>query len=329
MGVHNEEEYLETAIESILHQTYDSLEFIITDDASTDRSQDIIESYGDQRIKIINNEINRGLTYSLNRALDHATGTYVARQDADDVSESERLERQVAFLEWYDDVALVGSGATLIDGKGDRIAQRIGYCNPTYEDFLEKNRLIHGSILARRSVLDALGGYDEFFQYSQDYDLWLRLLKKYKVANIADPLYRLRIHDESVYFSRKDESILYSTFARHLATGEVKPELKNELQGRGIQDYWDHLTDKQQAAVHLNLAKRYLRYGHQRAAVQEFKKAIEANGLSTRIIVLNGLARSNQFLIRAIHWSLRKYLNVQTRLHNWLWCPYEYDTSLE
>jgi len=321
MGVYNEEEFLDTAIESLLTQTYRNFEFIIVDDASTDTTRDIATSYDDDRIEVLENKQNQGLTYSLNRALEYASGKYVARQDADDISEPNRLERQVAFLEEHDDVAVVGTGATLIDGDGNALDTRIGYCYPTHRDFLEKNCLVHGSILARRDVLEDVGGYDEFFRYSQDYELWLRLARTEQLANIPEPLYNLRIHDKSVYFSRKDKSALYSKLAHDMAMGTIDPETEAEVRNQGILEYWNHLTDTDRAAVHLELAQRYLRYGHRKPALDECRKARSVTGTSLSLLGQMALAYAGSRPISLTRWGVRRYLNLKTRIHNRFACP--------
>lgn len=322
MGVFNEEKYIEDAIDSILAQTFSDFEFLIVDDNSQDQSSNIIESYNDPRIRFIKNETNHGLTASLNRALDLATGTYIARQDADDISEPNRFEKQVSFLEQNTNVSIVGTGTYLIDGDGEIVDKRLGYCNPTFEDFLNKSHLVHGSILVRRSVLDELGGYDEFFRYGQDYDLWLRLSKQYNVANIPDPYYRHRIHDEGVYFSRKDESALYTMFARHLATDTANHDIKEELSESGISNYYDCLDRSQRAAFHCNLAVRYLRYGHRKQALNECKKAIRCSGININIMLLLLLALGGKTPTKAVRWSVRRYLNWKIAFKNWVFCPY-------
>lgn len=323
MGVYNEEDYLSDAIESVIDQTFEDFEFLIVDDDSDDSSPEIVRSYDDSRITLIENEVNRGLTKSLNRALDRASGTYVARQDADDISAPERFEKQVGFLEAHDEVALVGTGAQLIDDEGNALDTRIGYCNPTYSDLLEKNHIIHGSILARRRVFEKLDGYDEFYQYSQDYNLWLQLAKTHRIANLPEPLYKLRVHDESVYFSRKDESALYSKFAHDLARGTVGPDTEADLRQNGILQYWDHLSNEERAAVHRELAIRYLRYGHCEPALEECYKAKSAAGLDLTLAGLLTLAYIGEPAISLTRWGFRRYLNLKARVHNRFFCPYD------
>jgi glycosyltransferase involved in cell wall biosynthesis len=102
--VYNGERFLREAVESILNQTFEDFEFIIINDGSTDRTGEILNSYKDERLKIFN-QPNRGLTKSLNRALKLSQGKYIARQDADDISEPNRLEVQVTYLEFHPEVA--------------------------------------------------------------------------------------------------------------------------------------------------------------------------------------------------------------------------------
>lgn len=322
MGVYNEEKYIQEAIDSILGQTFGDFEFIIVDDNSQDESANLIESYDDSRIQFIKNKTNRGLTTSLNRALDHATGTYVARQDADDISEPKRFEKQISLLEQNTDVSLVGTGTYLINSDGEIVDKRLGYCNPTFDDFLDKSYLVHGSIIARRTVLEELGGYDEFFRYGQDYDLWLRLSKQYNVVNIPAPYYRHRIHNEGVYFSRKDESALYTMLARHLATNKTKQKTKDKLRESEILNYYNMLDNSQREAFHRSLAIRYLRYGHHKQAITECNKAANYKKTSIKLILVYLLALGGSKPTKLVRWLMRRYLNLKTNLHNLHSCPY-------
>ena len=325
MGVYNEENFLTGAIDNILNQTHEDFEFIIVDDASTDQSPEIVSSYGDPRITLLENDTNRGLTYSLNRALEHAAGAYIARQDADDISHPERLERQVEFLEKNEDVAVVGTGAYLIDGDGRVIDRRVPKCDPSFEDFMEKGHLIHGSIMARRSILEEDGGYNEFFRYAQDQELWLRLAKDHPRANIPDPLYRHRIHDEGVYFSRKDESAMYGKLARDLVTGQTDPDMLEKLEREGVLAYYEELSPQRRASFHRDLATRYLRYGHTEPALEECQQAREYEPYALQNLLLSVLARTGPGGTKPVRWLMRRYLNIKTRVHNRVSCPYEFD----
>ena len=116
MSVYNGEKYLKRSIDSILNQTFKDFEFIIINDGSTDKSLEIIKSYDDDRIVLIDQE-NKGLTKSLNIGIKTASGKYIARQDADDVSLPDRLKKQVDFLEVREDVVLLGCRAYEVIGE--------------------------------------------------------------------------------------------------------------------------------------------------------------------------------------------------------------------
>jgi len=163
-------------------------------------------------------------------------------------------------------------------------------------------------------VIESLGGYDEFFRYGQDYDLWLRLSKQYNVANIPDHLYRHRIHDEGVYFSRKDESALYGQLARDIATGDVGRDIKSELSD--ITDYYTYLNSEKRAAFHTDLATRYLRYGHTEPAIEECRKALEYDRFLIRPYLLTGLAHAGPHATTVVRRGMRRYLNLKTRIRN-------------
>jgi hypothetical protein len=201
MAVYNGARHLHEAIESTLGQTYGDFEFIIVDDGSTDNSRDIVASYADHRIRLLTNERNLGLTLSLNRGLDASTGELVARQDADDVSEPERLARQVAYLERERDIAVLGTWYTKIDLDGRQIGERRLPCAPVDIRWamLFHCPLIHSAVVFRRSALAATTGfYDEAFVYAQDYDLWSRAAGRLLLANVGERLVRLRISPTSM-----------------------------------------------------------------------------------------------------------------------------------
>src|SRR5258707_849690 len=124
MSVYNGEKYLGEAVDSILAQTFTDFEFIIIDDGSEDRSPELIEAYVDSRISFLRNEKNVGLTRSLNKGLQVASGEYIARMDCDDVSLPDRFAKQVAFMDANSGVGACGTWALDIDGAGKVIGRR-------------------------------------------------------------------------------------------------------------------------------------------------------------------------------------------------------------
>ena len=215
MPAHNSAGTVREAIESILRQTFQDFEFIIIDDASTDDTGAIIQAFDDPRIRLIRNAENLGATKSLNKGMDVARGKYIARMDADDLSLPHRFETQFNFLENHPDYALVGSSYLQMDGKDNVISLvRVLLEDREIKEGLKKqNWFGHGSVMMRKSALQRVGGYDEKFIFAQDYDLWLRVAEKYKMANIDEPLYCWRLRDSGISKARQEEQRYYAALA--------------------------------------------------------------------------------------------------------------------
>jgi glycosyltransferase involved in cell wall biosynthesis len=202
MGVYNGVRYLDAAIASILAQSFKNFEFIILDDGSTDATPRKLQQWAakDSRIVILRNEANLGLTKSLNRGIRHATGEWIARQDADDCSLPDRFARQIAFLADNPEVGLLGTGRWIIDEAGKRAVEpHIQPENHTEICWkvITRNPFCHTStIFKRKLALEC--PYDENHSFGQDFELWGRLLKLTRGANLPEPLVENRIHDERV-----------------------------------------------------------------------------------------------------------------------------------
>ncbi len=206
ISVYNSEVHIRESIESILGQSFTDFEVIVIDDASTDATSEILHEYTekDARVRSFRNEQNLGLTKSLNKAIRESSGTYIARMDADDIAYPERFEKQVAFLSSCPNYGLVGSWAIVIDNQGKEIDQ---YQWETKDGEIRKNLIkynciIHPSIMMRAEVLEIVGYYDETFRYAQDYDLFFRIVRHFKVQNIAEPLIKYRIGTSSITGSK-------------------------------------------------------------------------------------------------------------------------------
>jgi glycosyltransferase involved in cell wall biosynthesis len=191
MPVYNGAAYLGRAINSILSQTYGDYEFIIINDGSTDESGAIIQEYNDSRIRYYEHA-NRGLAATLNRGIEIAKGKYVARQDQDDVSFPQRFEKQVTFLEANPEYGMVGTWAEIwIQDKKTRRTHKHPSDSLTLKfDLLFNNPFVHSSMILRRTVFDEIGLYtdDKSRQLPEDYELWSRIARKFKVANIPEIL---------------------------------------------------------------------------------------------------------------------------------------------
>lgn len=191
LAVYNGENYIKDAVNSILNQTYSNFELIIIDDGSSDNTATIVKSFTDPRIRFIEQE-NTGLAASLNRAIKLATGKYIARQDHDDLSLPPRLEKQVNFLEANPEYAILGTNSIIWEK--DKPTNR-GHRHPT--DFATLNFkllfdcfFVHSSVMLRKKALDQIGLYttDPSRQPPEDFELWSRIVRQYKAANLNETL---------------------------------------------------------------------------------------------------------------------------------------------
>jgi glycosyltransferase involved in cell wall biosynthesis len=199
MSVYNSEQYLHEAIDSILGQTYTDFEFLIINDGSKDKSLEIIKSYTDPRIRLIS-RANKGLTASLNEGIEKAKGEYIARQDSDDVSVQNRLEKEVAYLDSHPSVGLVGSNYTIMDTSGNELVTTNVFTRPHDLKLAQVtcNQYGHGSVMMRKTILDKVGYYDKKVGYVEDYDLWTRISRVADIANFEEPLYLYRKNEEGI-----------------------------------------------------------------------------------------------------------------------------------
>jgi len=207
LSVYNGEKNLKETIESILRQTFSEFEFIIVDDGSTDQTANILKIYckQDERIKIISNRSRNGFTMSLNIGLRCCTGRYIARLDADEIADSQRLEKQYLFMENNPNIVLCGSQGFYIDELGNKTGEKD---LPVTDEAIKakllfNNQFIHSSLFLRKNILDKEGVYNESFITSQDYELILRLAAKYKMINLSDRLIGWRVKSNSISWTSK------------------------------------------------------------------------------------------------------------------------------
>ena len=177
MPVYNGEQFLKEAINSILNQSFKNFEFIIINDGSGDKTEEIINSFKDGRIKYIENKKNIGLTKSLNIGIKEARGKYLSRMDADDIGLIKKLEIQYNFLENNTNIGIVGSAMFIIDDNG----KVIGKSRKPVEHYLIKWRCFFGYPMAHPTIMGRTGIfkenlYNEMFISSQDTELWSRLI---------------------------------------------------------------------------------------------------------------------------------------------------------
>lgn len=198
--VYNRERYIGAALASILAQSLTDYEVLLIDDGSTDRSVEVMRAYRDPRIRIVCNGTNLGIPKTRNRGLQLARGEYIALLDSDDLAHPRRLEKQVAFLDRHPDYAEVGSWGRAVDAQG-RVLPRVKRQPVHPEDvavqLLFRCCLSNRSIMARTEILRAYG-YREDYPRCQDYELHVRLAKRYKLGNLPEVLVFGRVHPQQV-----------------------------------------------------------------------------------------------------------------------------------
>lgn len=203
MPAYNAEKYVAEAINSILAQTFTDFEFIIINDASTDSTKNIIESFQDPRIKLIKNEQNQGVAKSLNIGISAAKGKYIARMDADDISLPERFQTQFNFMEKNPDIDICGSWMETF-GDNQRIVKVPEQHNEIKDELFFLCSMLHPTIIFKKNLTLQ---YSSDFPRAEDYDLWSRTINELKFANIPEVLLLYRIHDNQIGTANKAKQI--------------------------------------------------------------------------------------------------------------------------
>ena len=203
LSTYNEEKYIAKSIQSILDQTYPYFEFIIVNDGSTDSTLQIVKSFTDPRIVVIDKP-NSGLPDSLNRGITAAKYDWIARMD---IATHDRFERQVSYIK--EDSAVIGGQFISINEMGDPISGKVSNkplsCAKCRSALLfGMSPLAHPTVLVKKELLIKYGGYDVNFRAAQDVELWSRLVPFVKIINIPEPILFYRQHTNNITNKRKD-----------------------------------------------------------------------------------------------------------------------------
>lgn len=195
MPVYNGEQYISKAIDSILDQTYSNFELLIIDDGSNDRTIEEIKSFSDSKIRLVCNEQNIGIASTLNQGIALSTYDLIARMDADDVCFPTRLQKQVAFMQENPHCALVSTWAIEVNEQEEFINLEKPLDKHLYYNLVFQNCIYHPTVLFRKRDVISVGGYK--VKPAEDYDLWCRLSREFKVNCIEEPLLKYRIKTPS------------------------------------------------------------------------------------------------------------------------------------
>jgi len=203
MAVYNNILTLQETLDSIFLQSFEDWELIVVNDLSTDGSDGILNTAKSSYdcISIINNAQNIGLTRSLNKGLFKCSGQYIARIDADDLWSKDKLLKQVEFIDKNNDYGLVGTKSSIISDDGIFLEYR-GLnleSNSQLKNAMQRfNPFEHSSVLFDRKLIQKLGGYNERYEYAQDYHLWATLMTHCKFYKIPESLTFIRLSDKSI-----------------------------------------------------------------------------------------------------------------------------------
>lgn len=268
---HEPPDWIAGSVESILKQTYQNLEFIIVIDApDNQRVMDCIYSYQkkDRRIIVLINDKNRGLVYSLNRALSAASGYYIARMDADDISCPDRLKLQRNDLEARG-LDLAGGQITVIDENNRVLEKRSHYpvsCRETSRALNYGSAIAHPAWFGKREVFTALKGYRDI-PACEDYDFLLRARKAgFRLGNLDQICLLYRYHSGSISRTRKAEQRLCGYYLRgqyKRGRGVGEDEVKAYLLSEGAKRERERYAQYQKyshAMLAYKAEKKYLRF---------------------------------------------------------------------
>jgi glycosyltransferase involved in cell wall biosynthesis len=266
MPVYNGQRYVDEAIASAVGQGYDDFEFVIIDDGSTDDTPAILARWAarDSRIVVVRSPRNEGIPAALNRGLLIARGEYVVRQDADDLCIAGRIAKQVATLDADPRTVLVSAGYELIDAHGRRRGWRMRRETPEVTAYLLNfSNAIggHGQVMFRRDLVLSLGSYGVEYDYSQDYDLWSRLLPYGRLVLLPINGMRHRLHDHRVSVTSAKRQLRNSmSISRRNLTAYLGHEVADQ-EFESLTSVWRQ-TDRRGAArsAHRLFSTAYARF---------------------------------------------------------------------
>lgn len=280
MPAYNAAAYISDAINSVLQQSFTDFELLIVNDGSTDDTVNVIGSFTDSRIVLIN-QINGGVAAALNTGLAHARAPYIARFDADDICYHKRLEIQYDFMRSNPDYIILGSAADYMDMQGNYV---FNYQPAAHNDDQIQHLhytvcpFIHSTVFYKKSIVLEAGGYNTHAYGFEDHFLWRHILKKGRVFNFSQPLITVRLNPGSVTMDEKwcSQRFLHIKYAA-LQKASITPTQGDEL---AHISKTEHKPEIKEGAYHALLAKKFLWNNHQPAKAREnLKEVLSVNRL--------------------------------------------------
>lgn len=234
ISAYNEEKNIDSCLESVKNQTFQDFEIVCINDASQDQTLEKLKKwqkvFGLDKFILINNTENSGLTKSLNLALKKARGEYIARIDADDLWEKEKLEKQIDFMEKHQEYGIIGCNHINIykNNKNKKFIKLPEAHKEISGKLFRRNPFAHSCILARTDLIKKVGGYNEEIKYGQDYELWLRCFSLTKFYNIQEFLCS-RTVDSGISVKKQNAQMWQSIKTRFKYIKKYKYSWKNYL----------------------------------------------------------------------------------------------------
>lgn len=286
MPVYNGEKYLREAIDSILSQSHADFEFLIVNDGSTDTSEEIIRSYHDPRIRLINQK-NGGVSAALNTGLQHAAGRFIARMDADDISHTNRLQTQLAFMNEHPAYVMIGSDVNYIDEDGLFLFRyhAAAHTNEEVNSLIRHDCLfVHSTVFFCKEPVLSLGGYNVHAHNFEDHLLWVNLLKQGQACILDASLVDYRFNPGSVTIDERDRGKQFRAIKQKaLQTGNISQAEGNQM----LEIIRGQNKRFKLNSYHNMLAKKYLWDNYQpRKARQHLRKALALRPLKPISYVL-------------------------------------------
>ncbi|MFD2873005.1 glycosyltransferase family 2 protein [Mucilaginibacter ximonensis] len=302
MPAYNAARFIEEAISSVLQQTFADFELLIVNDGSTDNTPELINTFTDERIVVIN-QANRGVAEALNTGLKHARAPYIARFDADDICYPYRLEKQIRFLQDNPDYILVGSEAKYILENGDFLFDFhcIAY---SHEQIIDKLYFycpfVHPTVMYRKDAVIEAGGYPGHAHNFEDYLLWTALAGSGRLCNLTEPLIKYRLNSTSVTIDEKWRGRRFRELKREIVLrGTITAAEGNELLAIIKDQDVRHIKE---AAYNALCGKKYLINNHQpEKARVHFNRAIQIYPLRLENYLLYALSYFPEGFVTWLH----------------------------
>ncbi|UXE60989.1 MAG: glycosyltransferase [Woronichinia naegeliana WA131] len=302
---YNRSNSVQPSVDSLLNQTYSNIEVILVNDGSTDNTLEKLAAYQDPRVRLITHD-NKGFVRALCNAISLSQGELIAIHGSGDISLPQRIERQVELLIKNPDVGVVGCHIKYFNIVQNQWVFIRRIVNPDqFSQLIRGNIFLHGEIMFRRTCYERVGGYREFFEFSQDYDLWLRMAPITRFEIVPEVLYQSERIEDSVTKipSKAKKQALLSEFAIVCALTR-KNQGFDPLERDGIEAFKSFVDSSGKIHYRLrSLASRYL-------ADNQFESSKE---LMTEAVSLNPSV-FNKFILAAIIIAQKKNLRKPIKL---------------